>query len=233
MSYFKTGNTLNVKNTESVEERMFRMSAIHNEIFYEIDAIKNGRDILRIQNKIKDYEKEAGENSTEVFKLKKKLAEQIETITTDLDSKINALNEEIYQFKSQTYTEPIEIIREINERAEIKMYQIMLELGRTKQNDTNRRKIGNFVVSADRVTATALSRLCSLPQYENLFTEKQRKIIAERIQSPAEIVFKKNINTKITEKSKQLAKYYMLAFGIRSVLKQIANEENAYYFKAE
>lgn len=232
MPYFNTGNEeLYTKKIESAEDRMFRLAAIHNKILHQINSIQDGRDIQKVRSEIRTYEKEVGENSVDLYRLKQKFSERITELTENLDIKIKSLNDEIFQLKSQSYTEPIDKIREINERANDRMFKIMLELDRTKDNGTNRRKIGNYVQSADRVTAVALSHLYSIQRYETLFTDNQRKIIAEKIQSPAEIAYKKNINTKVADKSKQLAKYYMLAFGIRNVMKQIANEENKYYFK--
>lgn len=105
-------------------------------------------------------------------------------------------------------------------------------MGTNNDNNTgNRRRVGNWVVQADRADAIALMKLASLPQYTECFTSKQKQIIVEKSKSPAEAVWERNKEPMLAEKSSQLGKEYLKAMNIRNVQKQITNTENKYYFK--
>ena len=98
--------------------------------------------------------------------------------------------------------------------------------------DANRRRLGNYVKNCDRVTALALSQMSSLPQYSNLFSEKMKRVIAENTKSEAEVVWERNKEVLLAEKSSQLGKQYMKSLNLRNALKKVGSAES-YYFRKE
>lgn len=216
---------------ESAEDKAYRLSREYNSILRLIDNVTDARSFLQCRNTINSFAKEAGEHSLDVVKLNGKLTDRIKVVTQETQASIDKLNAEIEAVKNDKFAESVEVLQELNAKAEHKMLEIMMHLGTNNDGGTgNRRKIGNYVVNADRPTALALIKLATLPQYESCFTTKQKQIILEKSKNPAEVVFEKNKEPLLAEKSSQLGKEYMKAMNLRNILKKVSNAEG-YYFK--
>ena len=156
----------------------------------------------------------------------------MQKLTNETQASIDRLSSEIDEIKNEKFEEPVEILQELNAQAEHRLLQFMMQMGTNNDNNTgNCRRVGNWVVQADRADAIALMKLASLPQYTECFTSKQKQIIVEKSKSPAEAVWERNKEPMLAEKSSQLGKEYLKAMHIRNVQKQITNTENKYYFK--
>lgn len=219
------------KTKESAEEKAYRLAQKYNSILRMIEHVNDARTFLQCRNTINSFTKEVGENSLDVMKLTGKLNERIKSVAQDTQKNIDKINAEVEKIKNDKFIEPVEVLQELNTQAEQRLLQFMMQLG--ANNAGNRRRVGNFVIQADRADAIALMKLATLPQYESCFTTKQKQIIVERSKNPAEVVFEKNKEPLLAEKSSQLGKEYMKSLNLRNALKKVANVEKRSYFKEE
>lgn len=216
---------------ESAEDKAYRLAQKYNSTLRLIEQVNDAKTFIQCKNSISSFASEAGKNSLDVAKLTKLLSEKIGTVSDEIQSNIDKINAEIDKIKNEKFEEPVEVLQELNAKAEHKMLEIMMHLGANNDGGTgNRRRIGNYVVNADRPTALALMKLATLPQYESCFTTKQKEIILEKSKNSAEIVFEKSKKPLLAEKSSQLGKQYMKAMNLRNTLKKVSNAEG-YYFK--
>lgn len=233
MSYAERilSNRTNKNKTESAEDRAYKLAREHNAILRRIEQVNDARTFIQCKNVISAYANKVGKNSIDVVRLNGKLNERIKVVTNETQASIDRLSSEIDKIKNDKFVESADVLQEVNTQAEHRLLQFMMKLGTNNDGGTgNRRKIGNFVFQADREDAIALMRMASLPQYAEFFTTKQKSIILEKSKNPAEVVFEKNKEPLLAEKSSQLGKKYMKAMNIRNTLKKIGNTEG-YYFK--
>ena len=224
----RTGN----KKQESPEDRTYRLARTYNSILHSIEKVSDAKTYVQTRNLINSFAHEAGKNSLDAIKLTEKLNSRIENVAHDTQQNIDRISAEIDKIKNEKFEEPVEILQELNAQAEHRLLQFMMQMGTNNDNNTgNRRRVGNWVVQADIADACALMKLASLPQYMNYFTTKQREIILEKSKSEAEVIWERNKEPMLAEKSSQLGKEYLKAMNIRNVQKQITNTENKYYFK--
>lgn len=215
---------------ETPEDRAYRLAQKYNSILRLIEQINDARSFLQCRNVINAFAKEAGEHSMDVVKLNGKLTDRIKVVTQDTQNNIDRISAEIDKIKKDKFQESIDVLRELNVRKENKLLEIMLTMGNVE--DANRRRLGNYVKNCDRVTALALSQMSSLPQYSNLFSEKMKRVIAENTKSEAEVVWERNKEVLLAEKSSQLGKQYMKSLNLRNALKKVGSAES-YYFRKE
>lgn len=232
MSYAERAynSTRGNRTKETPEDRAYRLVQKYNSILRLIENVTDARSFLQCRNTIASYGHEAGENSLDVVKLNGKLTDRIKVVTQETQASIDKLNAEIDKIKKNKFQESIDVLQELNVRKENKLLEIMLTMGNVE--DANRRRLGNYVKNCDRVTALALSQMSSLPQYSNLFSEKMKRLIAENAKSEAEVVWERNKEFLLSEKSSQLGKQYMKSLNLRNALKKVGNAES-YYFRKE
>lgn len=70
----------------------------------------------------------------------------------------------------------------------------------------------------DRISATALSRLCAIPAYADFFKPSYKEIIAEAMKSDAQKTYERNSQPVIEEKNRAIGKTYMSNFLLRKAL---------------
>ena len=92
------------------------------------------------------------------------------------------------------------------------------------QENSDRRKIGNWCVNSTRVEATALAKLSSLPQYSGLFNERQRKVIVENAKNPDVIRHEQAMRPLLEQKQRELSTLYMEGFNLRNIQKKVSND---------
>ena len=228
---YNSTRTNKTNKSESAEDKAYRLSREYNSIFRMIEKVNDAKTFVQCRNAIASYGHEAGKNSLDVMKLTEKLNARIKTIAHDTQQNIDRISAEIDKIKNEKFEEPVEILQELNAQAEHRLLQFMMQMGTNNDNNTgNCRRVGNWVVQADRADAIALMKLASLPQYMNYFTTKQREIILEKSKSEAEVIWERNKEPLIAEKNARLGQLYMKSLNVRNVLKKVSNAEG-YYFK--
>lgn len=226
------------KRKETEEEKAYKMVQKYNSILRMIEKVNDAKTFVQCKNTISSFAKEVGETSLEVIELTGKLNTRIKSVADDIQKNIDKINEEIEEIKKDSLNESTEYLQELNTIAEQRLLQYMIKLDAGKDNNArNKRKIGNYVAlvekSSDRANAMALVKLATLPQFSDCFTQRQKEIIAEKSLNPAHIVFERNKEMLIKEKSSQLGALYMRAFNIRNIKKKITNADSAFYFNKD
>ena len=92
------------------------------------------------------------------------------------------------------------------------------------QENSDRRRIGNWCKEPTRVQAIALLKLCSLLQYSSYFTDRQRKVIAENAKNPDVVKHEQAMKPLLEQKQAELSKLYMEGFQLRHIQKQVSND---------
>ena len=92
------------------------------------------------------------------------------------------------------------------------------------QENSDRRRIGNWCVNPTRVQAIALQKLSSLPQYSSYFTERQRNVIVQNAKNPDAVKHEQSIKPLLEQKQSELSKLYMEGFTLRHIQKQVSND---------
>lgn len=100
-----------------------------------------------------------------------------------------------------------------------RMYELMVSFN--GNSNSTKRKLGNLVLNKnglDRISATALSRLCAIPAYADFFKPSYKEIIAEAMKSDAQKTYERNSQPVIEEKNRAIGKTYMSNFLLRKAL---------------
>ena len=92
------------------------------------------------------------------------------------------------------------------------------------QENSDRRRIGCWAKAPTREEAVALQKLCALPQYSGLFTEKQRAVIVENAKNPDVVKHEQAMKPLIEQKQRELSKSYMEGFNLRNIQKKVSND---------
>lgn len=224
------------KKKESPEDREYRLAQKYNSIFHSIAKVSDAKSYLQVKQAINMYASEVGKDNMDVKKLSRMLNTRINEVSQEIESNIQRIHTKIENIKNDRIIEPAEHIQELNMMAEQKLYEIMLTLSKRTNPagiNENRRRIGNYLAQADRITALALLRVASLPQFEDCFSQKQKELILEKSKNPAEVIHERNKQPLLKEQRATLGKEYMRGFSIRHVQKQISNSENQYYFNED
>ena len=155
------------KTKETPEDKAYRLAREYNSILRMVEQVNDARSYLQCRNTIASYGREVGKNSLDVMKLNGKLNERIKVVTNETQASIDRLSSDIDKIKNEKFEEPVEVLRELNVKAEQRLLQFMMQLGANNDGNTgNRRRVGNWVVQADRADSIALMKLASLPQYD-------------------------------------------------------------------
>ena len=132
---------------------------------------------------------------------------------------------QIAEIRAIRIEESTEQLKKLELESNSILYSYMSELHANGiQENSDRRRIGNYCVNPTRVQAIALQKLCSLPQYNGLFTERQRKVIVENAKNPDIVKHEQSIKPLLEQKQAELSKLYMEGFQLRHIQKQVSND---------
>lgn len=118
-----------------------------------------------------------------------------------------------------TTSDTMEEATKLDRLATNRMYELMVSFN--GNSNSTKRKLGNLVLNKnglDRISATALSRLCAIPAYADFFKPSYKEIIAEAMKSDAQKTYERNSQPVIEEKNRAIGKTYMSNFLLRKAL---------------
>lgn len=95
-------------------------------------------------------------------------------------------------------------------------------------SNSTKRKLGNIILNKnglDRISATALSRLCAIPAYADFFKPSYKEIIAEAMKSDAQKTYERNSQPVIEEKNRAIGKTYISNFLLRKALSMAVSSD--------
>lgn len=207
------------KQVESTEDYLNRVTKAYNEIYSLINKVSDSRSYIQASNEINAFSKIVGKNATDVLKLRKQLINRIETVLEDNDTKIQDLKQEIKDIQSFDVSDTMEEATKLDRLATNRMYELMISFN--GNSNSTKRKLGNIILNKnglDRISATALSRLCAIPAYADFFKPSYKEIIAEAMKSDAQKTYERNSQPVIEEKNRAIGKTYMSNFLLRKAL---------------
>lgn len=207
---------------ERQQERLVRM---HNNVFNEISNMETAKQYISCRNLLNVFSKEEAVNVVEVYRLRKMLDNKVTELLETNDKQMQNIQKDIENIKSIKVEENIEQLKKLEYESNNVLYSYMAQLHTDGiQENSDRRRIGNWCVNCSRVQAIALQKLCSLPQYSNYFTERQRKVIAENAKNPDAVKHERSMQPLLDQKQKELSKLYMEGFQLRHIQKQVSND---------
>lgn len=222
--YFDSNNRRN-KTIAEMERQQEKLANMHNNVFFAISNMKTSKEYLSARNLLNVFSKTEGVNTVDVYKLHKMLDKKVTDLLEQNDKQMETVQTEIQNIKSIRVEENIEQLRKLEYESNNVLYSYLSELHANGiQENSDRRRIGNWCKEPTRVQATALQKLCSLPQYSSYFTDRQRKVIVENAKNPDVIKHEQAMKPLLEQKQAELSKLYMEGFKLRHVQKQVSND---------
>lgn len=214
--YFNSNKRNNNKTIAEMERQQERLVRMHNSVFHAISDMKTSKEYLSCRNLLNVFSKEEGVNAVDVYKLRKMLDSKVIELLEANEKQMEIKQKQIAEIKAIRIEESTEQLKKLEYESNNVLYSYMAQLHTNGiQQNSDRRRIGNWCVSPTRVEATALQKLSALPQYSGLFTERQRKVIVENAKNPEELKHEQAIKPLLDQKQSELSKLFMEGFSLR------------------
>ena len=218
----RRSNTKTMAELERQQERLVRM---HNNVFNAISNMENSKQYISCRNLLNVFSKTEGVNTVDVYKLRKMLDSKVIELLEENEKQMEIKQKQIAEIKAIRIEESTEQLKKLEYESNNVLYSYMSQLHSNGiQENSDRRRLGNWCVSPTRVEAIALQKLSALPQYSGLFTERQRKVIVENAKNPEELKHQQAMKPLLDQKQAELSKLFMEGFGLRRIKKQVSND---------
>lgn len=218
----RRNNTKTMAELERQQERLVRM---HNTVFNAISNMENSKQYISCRNLLNVFSKTEGVNTVDVYRLRKMLDQKVTDLLKQNDKQMEIKQAQIAEIKAIRIEESAEQLKKLELESNSILYSYMAQLHSNGiQENSDRRRIGCWAKAPTREEAVALQKLCALPQYSGLFTEKQRKVIVENAKNPEELKHEQAIKPLLEQKQRELSKLYMEGFQLRYIQKQASND---------
>lgn len=222
--YFNS-NKRNNKTMAELEAQQERLVRMHNSVFNEISNMETAKQYIPCRNLLNVFSKEEGVNTVDIYKLRKMLDSKVIELLEENEKQMEIKQTQIAEIKAIRIEESAEQLKKLEYESNNVLYSYMAQLHSNGiQENSDRRRLGNWCVSPTRVEAIALQKLSALPQYSGLFTERQRKVIVENAKNPDVVKHERAIQPLLEEKQAELSKLFMEGFNLRRIKKQISND---------
>lgn len=224
--YFNNSNDRrnNTKTMAELERQQEKLVSMYNAVFNAISNMKTAKDYLATRNLLNVFSSEDGVNTVDIYKLRKMLDQKVTDLLEQNDKQMEIKQTQIENIKSIKVEESMEQLKKLEYESNNVLYSYMAQLHNGIQENSDRRRIGNWCKEPTRIEATALAKLSSLPQYSGLFTERQRKVIVENAKNPDVVKHERSMQPLLDKKQRELSKLYMEGFNLRHIQKQISND---------
>lgn len=224
--YFNNSNDRrnNTKTMAELERQQEKLVSMYNAVFNAISNMKTAKDYLATRNLLNVFSSEDGVNTVDIYKLRKMLDQKVTDLLEQNDKQMEIKQTQIENIKSIKVEESMEQLKKLEYESNNVLYSYMAQLHNGIQENSDRRRIGNWCKEPTRIEATALAKLSSLPQYSGLFTERQRKVIVENAKNPDLVKHERSMQPLLDKKQRELSKLYMEGFNLRHIQKQISND---------
>lgn len=226
--YFDS-NKRNNKTMAELEAQQEKLVRMYNSVFHAISDMKTS-EYLATRNLLNAFSSEDGVNMVDVYRLRKLLDSKVVELLEENEKQMEIKQTQIAEIKAIRIEESTEQLKELDLRSNNILYKYMSLLHMNNiQENADRRRIGQWAKEPTREEAVALQKLCALPQYSGLFTEKQRKVIVENAKNPEELKHEQAIKPLLEKKQAELSKLYMEGFQLRHIQKQVSNDLKKYH----
>lgn len=223
--YFNNSNNKRNKTMAELEAQQEKLARIHNNVYHAIATMETSKEYIATRNLLNVFSSTEGVNVVEVHRFRKMLDNKVTELLEANDKRMETKQKEIENIKSIRIEESMEQLQKLEYESNNVLYSYMGQLHANGiQENSDRRRLGNWCVSPSRVEAIALQKLSALPQYSGLFTERQRKVIVENAKNPAELKHAEAVKPLLEQKQAELSKLYMEGFQLRHIQKQVSND---------
>lgn len=222
--YFNSNDRRN-KTMAELEAQQEKLVNMHNNVFNAISNMKTAKDYLATRNLLNVFSSEEGVNTVDIYKLRKMLDQKVTDLLEQNDKQMEIKQTQIAEIKAIRIEESAEQLKKLEYESNNVLYSYMAQLHTNGiQQNSDRRRIGNWCVNPTRVEALALQKLSALPQYSGLFTERQRKVIVENAKNPDAVKHERSMQPLLEQKQRELSKLYMEGFNLRNIQKKVSND---------
>ncbi len=223
--YFNNSNNKRNKTMAELERQQEKLARIHNNVYHAIATMENSKTYLATRNLLNVFSNEEGVNVAEVHRFRKMLDNKVTELLEANDKQMQNIQKEIDNIKSIKVEESAEQLKKLEYESNNVLYSYMAQLHSNGiQENSDRRRLGNWCKEPTRVQAIALQKLSALPQYSGLFTERQRKVIVENAKNPDAVRHERAIKPLLDQKQSELSKLFMEGFQLRHIKKQVSND---------
>lgn len=223
--YFNNSNNKRNKTMAELERQQEKLVNMYNNVFFAISHMKTSKEYLSTRNLLNVFSSTEGVNVVEVHRLRKMLDNKVTELLEANDKRMETKQKEIDNIKSIKVEENIEQLKRLEYESNNVLYNFMSQLHANGiQENSDRRRLGNWCVSPTRVEAIALQKLSALPQYSGLFTDRQRNVIVENAKNPDIVKHENAMRPLLEQKQKELSTLYMEGFQLRHIQKQVSND---------
>lgn len=223
--YFNSNDRPNNKTMAELERQQERLVRIYNNVFHAISNMETAKQYISCRNLLNVFSKEEGVNTLDIYKLRKMLDSKVIELLEENEKQMEIKQTQIAEIKAIRIEESAEQLKKLEYESNNVLYSYMAQLHTNGiQQNSDRRRIGNWCVNPTRVEALALQKLSALPQYSGLFSERQRKVIVENAKNPEELKHLEAIKPLLDKKQRELSKLYMEGFQLRHIQKQVSND---------
>lgn len=225
--YFNNSNDRRNKNNKTMaelERQQEKLVRMYNNVFHAISNMKTSKEYLSTRNLLNVFSNEAGVNTVDIYKLRKMLDSKVIELLEENEKQMQNIQKDIDNIKSIKVEESMEQLKKLEYESNNVLYSYMAQLHNGIQENSDRRRIGNWCKEPTRIEAVALVKLSSLPQYSNYFTERQRKVIVENAKNPDVIRHEQAITPLLEKKQRELSKLYIEGFQLRNIRKKVSND---------
>lgn len=223
--YFNNSNNKRNKTMAELEAQQEKLARIHNNVYHAIATMENSKTYLATRNLLNVFSNEEGVNVVEVHRFRKMLDNKVTELLEANDKKMQNIQKDIENIKSIKVEENIEQLKRLELESNNVLYNFMSQLHANGiQENSDRRRIGNWCKEPTRVQAIALEKLSSLPQYSSYFTDRQRKVIVENAKNPDIVKHENAMRPLLEQKQRELSKLYMEGFKLRNIRKKVSND---------
>lgn len=209
--YFNKDSTNAVKTRKQIQEELADIQDSRREIRRQINNMTTVNDYASIRENIRQFSCLGGMKGleVEVQELNEMLLDALTEIKTEAEELKAKLFSDIEKLESEHYRENATTLDILRRQSEMQMYEYHMQLRKRRNKcdiHVNRRLVGNWVKSADRVNAIALSRLATTDEYKELFTTKQLDTLVNKAKSSQQVAFeikqREALETKRNEATK-------------------------------
>lgn len=225
--YFNNSNDRrnNTKTMAELERQQERLVNMYNNVFHAISNMETAGEYLATRNLLNVFSSEKAVNTVDIYKLRKMLDSKVIELLEENEKQMEIKQTQIAEIKAIRIEESAEQLKKLEYESNNVLYNYMAQLHMNGiQENSDRRRIGQWAKEPTRVEATALAKLSSLPQYSGLFTERQRKVIVENAKNPDAVKHERSIQPLLEQKQRELSKLYLEGYKLRNIQKKVSND---------
>lgn len=220
------------RRDETIAEKASRLDTTYVGIANDIYNCNDYKKFFSIRNRIVEFEKEAGENSIDVFKLKEKMRKQFNVLRDKNESERKNITVTIEKIMKEQYSEPENVLNELETKANFELSQLLLSLPRVdipSGKDRAKQLLNTYVKNGSQVQAVAASKLYRRPEFANIFTEQTKQMIHDKMTSPEVAALTRDKQKRLEQQEQKLARVHTESVLLAQAEEKLFPQNNGYW----